>query len=246
MNTVLGEHRRSNALRFVIGIGIVSLFGDFTYEGGRSIVGPYLAMLGGAPVIVGLVAGLGEFLGYAVRLLSGRFVDRTHRNWQIMGIGYTLNLLSVPALALVPMLWPASALVFGERIGKGLRNPPRDALLSRAGRELGNGFAFGLHEFLDQTGAVIGPLTVAAAVAYSGYRLGFAILIVPALLALFSCGVLADWNRALASSQRPLNDRAWVGVSTCISPLRRSRFWASRISSWFPITSPQAIAWHQR
>lgn len=185
MNTVLGEHRRSNALRFVIGIGIVSLFGDFTYEGGRSIVGPYLAMLGGAPVIVGLVAGLGEFLGYAVRLLSGRFVDRTHRNWQIMGIGYTLNLLSVPALALVPMLWPASALVFGERIGKGLRNPPRDALLSRAGRELGHGFAFGLHEFLDQTGAVIGPLVVAAAVASSGYRLGFAVLIVPALLALF-------------------------------------------------------------
>ncbi|MGH8280101.1 MAG: MFS transporter [Gammaproteobacteria bacterium] len=185
MSGVRGKGRRSYALRFVIGIGIVSLFADFTYEGGRSIVGPYLALLGGTPVIVGLVAGLGEFLGYAVRLLSGRFVDRTRRNWQVMGVGYTLNLLSVPALALAPMLWPASALVFGERIGKGLRSPAKDALLSRAGRELGQGFAFGLHEFLDQTGAVVGPLVVAAAVAYSGYRLGFAVLIVPALLALF-------------------------------------------------------------
>lgn len=185
MNTLQGDHQHTHALHFVIGIGIVSLFGDFTYEGGRSIVGPYLALLGGTPVIVGLVAGLGEFLGYAVRLLSGRCVDRTRRNWQIMGVGYTLNLLSVPALALVPMLWPSAALVFGERIGKGLRNPPRDALLSRAGRELGQGFAFGLHEFFDQTGAVIGPLVVAVAVAYSGYRLGFAVLIVPALLALF-------------------------------------------------------------
>lgn len=186
------DEARRQALRFVISIGIVSLFADFVYEGGRSIVGPYLALLGGTPVIVGLVAGLGEFLGYAVRLASGRFVDRTHRNWQVMGAGYTINLLAVPALALVPVLWPANALVFLERIGKGLRNPAKDALLSRAGRELGHGHAFGLHELLDQIGAIIGPLVVAGALTSSGhwlgltgYRLGFAILIVPAMLALF-------------------------------------------------------------
>ena len=176
--------QRSSALRFVISIGIVSLFADFVYEGGRSIVGPYLALLGGTPVFVGVVAGLGEFLGYAVRLVAGRYVDRYRGHWKLMGAGYTLNLLAVPALALTSMLWPASGLVFLERIGKGLRNPAKDALLSRAGRELGHGYAFGLHEFLDQTGAVIGPLAVAAAVAYSGYRLGFAVLIVPGLLAL--------------------------------------------------------------
>ncbi|MGH8397985.1 MAG: MFS transporter [Gammaproteobacteria bacterium] len=173
------------AFRFVLSIGIVSLFADLTYEGGRSIVGPYLAVLGAGPVFVGVVAGLGEFLGYSVRLFSGRFVDRTHRNWQVMGAGYTLNMLAVPALALSPGIWIAGLLVFAERIGKGIRNPAKDALLSRAGRELGHGYAFGLHEFLDQLGAVIGPLLVAAAVAYSGYRLGFAVLIVPALLALF-------------------------------------------------------------
>jgi len=179
------KRRRNLALRFVISIGIVSLFADFTYEGGRSIVGPYLAVLGAGPIFVGVVAGLGEFLGYAVRLFSGRYVDRTRRNWKVMGAGYTLNMLAVPALALAPVAWLAGLLVFLERIGKGIRNPAKDALLSRAGRELGHGYAFGLHEFLDQLGATTGPLLVAAAVAYSGYRMGFAILIVPALLALF-------------------------------------------------------------
>ena len=178
------QAKRGSALRFVLSIGIVSLFADFTYEGGRSIVGPYLALLGGTPVIVGLVAGLGEFLGYAVRLAAGRYVDRHRGHWKLMGAGYTLNLLAVPALAVTPALWPASVMVFLERIGKGVRNPAKDALLSRAGRELGHGYAFGLHEFLDQLGAIIGPLVVAAAVVYSGYRLGFAVLIAPALLAL--------------------------------------------------------------
>ncbi|MDE2345875.1 MAG: MFS transporter [Gammaproteobacteria bacterium] len=179
-----GNDARRQAFGFVISIGIVSLFADFTYEGGRSIVGPYLAVLGVGPVFVGVVAGLGEFLGYAIRYFSGRYVDRTRRNWQVMGAGYTLNMLAVPALALAPVAWLAGLLVMLERIGKGIRNPAKDALLSRAGRELGHGRAFGLHEFLDQLGAVLGPLLVAAVVAYAGYRWGFAVLIVPALLAL--------------------------------------------------------------
>lgn len=175
---------RARALRFVVGLGIVSLFADFTYEGGRSVMGPYLATLGATPIIVGLVAGLGEFLGYGLRLATGWYVDRRRGHWKIMGAGYALNVLAVPALALAPWLWPASALIFLERIGKGVRSPAKNALLSRAGRELGHGYAFGLHEFLDQLGALIGPLVVAAAVAWSGYRLGFAVLLVPALLAL--------------------------------------------------------------
>lgn len=185
---------RNKALRFVVSIGIVSLFADMTYEGGRSIIGPYLAVLGAGPIFAGLVAGLGEFLGYSVRFFSGRFVDRTHRNWQVMGTGYTVNMLSVPALALAPFAWLAGLLVFMERIGKGIRNPAKDALLSRAGRELGHGYAFGLHEFLDQLGAVSGPLLVAGTIALTahlgisgpitGFRFGFAILLLPALLAL--------------------------------------------------------------
>jgi len=175
---------KQKALRFVVSLGIVSLFADFTYEGGRSIVGPFLASLGASAIFTGAVAGVGEFLGYAIRLGTGRYVDRTHRHWAVMILGYTVNMLAVPLLALAPTAWVAGLLVFTERLGKGARAPARDALLSHAGHELGHGYAFGLHEFLDQLGAVLGPLTVSAAVAYSGYRLGFGVLIVPALLAL--------------------------------------------------------------
>src|SRR5579864_914209 len=136
---------KDKALRFVISLGIV---------------GPYLATLGASSLFVGAVGGLGEFLGYLMRLLSGRFVDRTHKHWLVMALGYSINLLSVPLLALAGNAWFAGFLVFSERVGKGARVPPRDALLSRAGRELGHGFAFGLHEALDKTGAVLGPLLV--------------------------------------------------------------------------------------
>jgi MFS family permease len=175
---------KQKALRFVISLGLVSLFADFTYEGSRSIVGPFLASLGASAFFAGAVAGVGEFLGYAIRLFSGRLVDRTHKHWLILSIGYVVNLLSVPLLAFAPSAGVAGGLVFSERLGKGLRAPARDALLAKAGHELGHGKAFGLHEFLDQVGAVLGPLAVAAAVAYSGYRLGFGMLIVPALVAL--------------------------------------------------------------
>jgi MFS family permease len=176
---------KQKALRFVISLGLVSLFADFTYEGGRSIIGPFLASLGASAFFAGAVAGVGEFLGYAIRLFSGRLVDRTHKHWLILSIGYMVNLASVPLMAFAPSAGIAGALVFSERLGKGLRTPAKNALLAKAGSVLGHGKAFGLHEFLDQLGAVLGPLAVAAAVAYSGYRLGFGILVVPALVALF-------------------------------------------------------------
>ena len=175
---------KQKALRFVISLGLVSLFADFTYEGGRSIVGPFLASLGASAFFAGAVAGFGEFLGYAIRLFSGRFVDRTHKHWLILSIGYIVNLAAVPLMAIAPSAGVAGALVFGERLGKGLRTPAKNALLAKAGSELGHGKAFGLHEFLDQLGAVLGPLVVSAAVAYSGYRLGFGVLVVPAALAM--------------------------------------------------------------
>lgn len=183
--TMQESNRAQRLIRFVIGIGAVSFFADFTYEGGRSIIGPFLAVLGAGPVLAGVVAGLGEVLGYGIRLLSGRYADQSRQYWPVMGLGYVLNLLAVPTLALASSLAPAVTLIFVERLGKGLRNPPRDTLLSQAGRELGHGRVFGIHEFLDQTGAFVGPLVVAVAVAFGGYRLGFGLLIVPALLALF-------------------------------------------------------------
>ncbi|MBX6351527.1 MAG: MFS transporter [Clostridia bacterium] len=173
------------ALSFVVLLGVVSLFADVTYEGARSVTGPYLASLGAPVAVVGLIAGAGELLGYGLRLLSGLWADRLGEYWLITGIGYGLNLLAVPSLALTGH-WPAAAgLILLERVGKGLRNPPRDAMLAHAGSRIGHGWAFALHEALDQTGAVLGPLLVAAVLyAQQAYTWAFGALVVPALLAL--------------------------------------------------------------
>ncbi len=178
------EQRKRVATRFIIGIGLVSLFADMTYEGGRSITGPFLASLGAGPLLVGAVAGIGEFISYGVRWFSGRYADRSGRHWLAMAVGYTINLLAVPALALASGAGTASALIFAERLGKGVRNPPRDAVLARAGEEVGQGRAFGLHELLDQLGALIGPVLVALLISLGGLRVGFAGLLGSALLAL--------------------------------------------------------------
>jgi MFS family permease len=182
------------ALRFVVLIGILSFFADFTYEGSRSILGPYLATLQATGTIVGIVTGFGELLGYSLRLVSGRWADASGRYWPITIFGYVVQMASVPALALTGS-WPAAAvLIILERVGKAIRNPPRDVMISHAGKQIGGyGWAFGLHEALDQAGAMCGPLAVAATLAHRGsYREAFAILLIPAVINL-SLVLLARW-----------------------------------------------------
>jgi predicted MFS family arabinose efflux permease len=171
------------ALRFVISFGIVSLFADMTYEGMRSISGPYLALLGASGTAVGLIAGTGELLGYTLRLASGNLADRSRLYWPITLAGYVIQMAAVPALALVNN-WPAAAgLIILERIGKAIRNPPRDVMLSQAGEAIGQGWAFGLHEALDQAGATIGPLLAAFELARRhDYHAAFAWMLVPATI----------------------------------------------------------------
>jgi hypothetical protein len=74
-----GQSTRRAALAFVTLLGITSLFADMVYEGGRSISGPYLGLLGASGTVVGVVAGLGELLGYTLRLVTGYLSDRTRR-----------------------------------------------------------------------------------------------------------------------------------------------------------------------
>lgn len=175
---------RSAALRFIVLFGILSFFADFTYEGSRSIVDPYLATIQASGTIVGIVTGCGELLGYSLRLFFGRWADATGRYWPITIVGYLVQMASVPALALTTN-WPAAAgLIILERVGKAIRNPPRDVMLSHAGKQAGGyGWAFGLHEALDQCGATFGPLVVSAVLLYShNYREAFATLLVPAVI----------------------------------------------------------------
>ena len=154
-----------------------------TYEGMRSISGPYLALLGASGTAVGLIAGVGELLGYTLRLGSGRLADRSRLYWPITLAGYVVQMAAVPALALVGN-WPAAAgLIILERVGKATRNPPRDVMLSQAGEAIGQGWAFGVHEALDQAGATIGPLLAAIMLACRGdYHAAFAWMLVPATI----------------------------------------------------------------
>lgn len=176
---------KTAALKFVVLLGTVSLFADVTYEGARSITGPFMSILGASATIVGVVAGLGELSGYALRLVSGYLADRTGRYWTIIFLGYAINLLAVPLLALAGHWEIAAVLMVTERMGKAIRTPARDVMLACAAGPIGRGWCFGLHEALDQIGAVSGPLIVAAVLYFRGsYQESFGILLFPALIAL--------------------------------------------------------------
>jgi MFS family permease len=185
MRENLAELPTVTAWKFIILVGVISLFSDLTYEGARSISGPFLGTLQAGPIVVGVVAGLGEFIGYAIRLVSGYLTDRLGRYWLVTGVGYSLNLFAVPLLALAGS-WPVAALLLlAERLGKAIRTPARDAMLSHAAAAVGRGRGFGFHEAMDQMGATLGPLVVAAVLYFQGgYRAGFALLLIPALLAM--------------------------------------------------------------
>jgi len=173
------------AFRFVLIIGIVNFFADMTYEGARSIVGPFLGSLGASAAVVGFVGGFGELVGYGLRSVSGYFADKTQKYWAITFLGYSINMLAVPALALAGN-WPlAAALVIAERTGRAIRRPAVEAMLSHAGKSIGQGWVFGLNEALDQTGATLGPLITAFVLYRHGdYRHAFAVLLISALLCL--------------------------------------------------------------
>jgi MFS family permease len=177
-----GKNRRS-AMMFVILMGVVSLFADMTHEGARSITGPFMALLGASGTVVGFVAGFGELVGYLVRFPSGYLSDRTQKYWAITIVGYVINVLAVPLLALANRWEIAALLIVAERMGKAIRNPARDAMLSHATVEVGRGWGFGIHEAMDQIGAMVGPLIVAGVLYFKGsYQTSFAVLLIPAVL----------------------------------------------------------------
>lgn len=174
--------KKKLAMQFILLFGVVSALGDITYEGARSIYGPYLGFLGAGAAVIGLISGAGEFLGYFLRLVSGYFIDRTGQYWLITILGYGM-LIAVPLLAIAGNWQVAVAFIMLERIGKAIRSPAKDALLSYATKRIGTGWGFGIHEALDQVGAVIGPLIFAAGLAINGsYASGFHIMWIPAVL----------------------------------------------------------------
>ncbi len=199
-------HRR--AVQFILLMGVVSLLADMVYEGGRSLSGQYLALLGASGTVVGVTAGFGELIGYGLRLIFGYLSDRTRRYWLFTILGYTLTIIAVPLLALV-QAWPlAVGLLMVERFSKALRSPAKDTLISYAAERVGAGKGFGWHEALDQIGAVAAPLMLAAVLAAGGnFQFAFGLLVVPGVLCLavlLAARVLFPQPSDLAGSTPPV------------------------------------------
>ncbi len=147
---------RKKAYVAIMLMGVVSMLGDIVYESGRGIAPDYLYFLGASAFLVGLTSGLGELVGYGVRLISGPLADRSRAYWLFIFLGYGL-ILAIPLMGFTTNMWLVIAFLIVERLGKALRSPSRDAVISVVSLGMGSGKAFGLHEFIDQIGAVVGP-----------------------------------------------------------------------------------------
>ncbi|MEM2183827.1 MAG: MFS transporter [Candidatus Methanomethylicia archaeon] len=175
-------------------LGMVSLFADMAYEGGGSVTGSYMEFLGASAIFTGLL-GLPEFFSYVARLIGGWAASRSRSSivyWGLVFLGYITN-FSMPLLALAGRPELVFLLVFVERIGKGLRGPVRDVILSEVTEDMGRGKGFGLHEVMDQAGAFIGPLSVAYAlyISNNNYQYAFSILTIPVILSLICLSIAA-------------------------------------------------------
>lgn len=205
---------KKNAFQLILVLGIISLLGDIIYEGGRGVSGQYLNVLGVNAAKVGLIVGLGELLGYLFRLFSGFFADRTKTYWLFTIVGYGL-LISVPLIAFTSTWQIVAILIILERIGKGIRTPARDTIASHAAKQVGTGYGFGISEFIDQIGAVIGPLIFAfvfAKVATSqnivgAYQQGYNFFWIPFVLLLFILSFAYLKFKNSEELETPLADR---------------------------------------
>lgn len=180
----------SKAMAFIVLLGVVSLFSDMTHEGAAGVRGAYLSLLGASAATIGFVSGLGEMIGYSLRLVFGIFVDRTRKYWPMTILGYVIDVMAVPALALVHRdgwQW-ACALLLIERMGKAIKKPAKDTILSFAASQEGAGKSFAMQEALDQLGAFAGPMLLYGVMLlkngtpFENYRAGLAVLALPALL----------------------------------------------------------------
>lgn len=179
------------AFSFVLMMGIVSLFSDMTHEGAASIIGAYLSLAGASAAAIGFVSGLGEFIGYSLRLVTGWLTDKTKKYWPMTILGYVVDCMAIPALALVPRtgwIW-ACILIIVQRTGKAIKKPAKDTILSFAASQNGTGKSFAIQEFLDQIGAFLGPIILFIVMLlkkndnlFSVYSVCFAILGIPAII----------------------------------------------------------------
>lgn len=181
----------SQPMVFLLLFGIVSLFSDMTYEGAASIQGEYLKLLGASATVIGFVSGLGELLGYSLRYVFGKITDKTKKYWPMTIIGYIIDIIVVPLLAFVGehgWIYACILLTLG-RIGKAIKKPAKDTIMSFAASQEDVGKSFGIQEMLDQIGAFLGPLLLYLVMlfrtngdTFKTYSICFMVLLIPAVI----------------------------------------------------------------
>ncbi len=190
------RNRRKNlsqAMVFIILFGIVSLFSDMTHEGAASIRGTYLSLMGASAGTIGFISGLGELVGYSMRYVFGKITDRTKKYWPMTILGYVLDILAVPSLALVGdrgWIWACILLVI-QRMGKAIKKPAKDTIMSFAASQEGPGKSFAIQEGLDQIGAFLGPVLLYLVMLFKNdgtdleiFKMCFAVLAIPGAITL--------------------------------------------------------------
>jgi MFS family permease len=219
-------------LKVFMALSLLSLFADIVYEGARSISGAYLNILA-APAIAAGILSLGELMSYVMRLVGGVVAQKAASGrtyWAIIFLGYASTLV-VPLLALAGSWELALTLFFLERLGKGIRAPPRDVIIAEVTEGIGRGKGFGLHELLDQVGAITGPLIVSLVIALrgypEGYRAAFWIMWIPWILSMSMLMlaarlypeprvIAAAKEKTSGSSKTTLNRRFWIFLAGSI------------------------------
>lgn len=228
----------------IILIGLVDLFADMTYEGGRSMIGQFLGSLGTSGGTITIIMGISEFLGYMLRWGAGLLADRTRKYRMLIFMGYLLNMIALPLLSILSSTSIAASFIALERCGRALRIPARDVVVSHAAQSVGIGFGMSLREFFDQIGAIIGPVFIALIWYIShSYRISFSLLAIPATIT-----ILLVYKAVSSSTMRTFEQQAqrYVPVSHIHFSMAWWWFLAAVISLGIATIDFQLLAYHMQ
>ena len=189
--------RKQRIPRVVVMLGIVSLFTDAASEMIYPLIPVYVAALGSGAVILGIIEGVAESTAALLKLVSGIISDKIGKRKILVLIGYTVSSLVRPLTGIVTAAWQIVIVRMLDRVGKGIRTAPRDALVASSVDERIRGKSFGFHRAMDHTGAVIGPVLaiITLLVLFIGFgfrdsllalRWTFLLALIPGLLAVLT------------------------------------------------------------
>jgi MFS family permease len=186
-----------NSNRNVLHLGFVSLFTDLSSEMIYPLIPAFLLSLGASKEVIGLIEGIAEGTANLLRIVSGRWSDKVGKRKVFIFLGYGLSAVSKPFLFLAQTWHAVLAVRFSDRVGKAVRTPPRDALISTSVDGKSKGRAFGLQRAMDRLGAVGGPLLALLVLHFShgNVRLVFLLSFIPAVMALPFIGLARETAR---------------------------------------------------